>query len=290
MYMSKYSIKWVLLSFVCALLLWGMLYSFLLNIVHPNTRYAAAMPIREYIEPLLPTSHDAITILFMGADNRRSPPSTYLLVRFDPANGTAVLTAIPGNMQVLNEGRPESLSQVYTFGGAVFTRNLLAAELGIDIDRFVRLTPESFIASAAAIGMVEFSLPTTITILQDGVSIELGAGRHLLDGRRTLQILMHRFGDESQRLSITASLAAEIIEQRRDVVLSAVIDNIFERIINIVDSDISYADYIHHKPASEYFARLPGPVTHIIDFSGTRDGDRVAAADTYIAQVRRYFG
>ena len=291
--MYRNSARWILFSFMAALLLWMMLYSFLVSIVHPRSGYIAAVSPQEYTERFRgfsPEPRDAITVLFMGVEGLRAPPDVYLLARFDPAQGTVALTAIPGNMQVLNEGRPESLAQVYTFGGVQYTRDLLAAELGIGIDRFVRLTPESFVASASVIGSVQFSLPEAITVIQDGVSLELREGLQLLDGRRALQVLRHRYGDGGQRLDVLARLSAEIIEQRRDVVLSAVIDNIFERIINIIDSDISYADYIVRKPAAEYFARLPGPVTHIVAFSGVREEGRIIAADTYIAQVRRYFG
>ena len=287
------SARLLLLSFMTALLLWLMLYSFLANIVHPGTGYVAAARPQEYAEPFSefsPDPRDAITVLFMGVENLRTPPDVYLLARFDPAQRMVILTAIPGNMQVLNEGRPESLAQVYAFGGVHYTRDLLEKELGISIDRFVRFTPESFVASAAVIGSVQFSLPEDITVVQDGVSLELREGIQLLDGRRALQVIRHRYGDGGQRLGVLTRLSAEIIEQRRDVVLSAVIDYIFERIINIIDSDITYADYVIRRPAAEYFAGLPGPVTHIVAFSGVGEEGRIVAADTYIAQIRRYFG
>ena len=279
-----------MLSFVAALLLWSVLYSFLANAVHPRTEITAAAVSREYIEVFSPSEQDAITVLFMGVEALRTPPDAYLLARFDPAQGIVALTALPGNMQVHNEGRQESLAQVYAFGGAQYTRSLLARELDITIDRFVRLTPESFVGAAAAIGSIEFSLPEAMTVVQDGVSLELLPGLQLLDGRRTLQVIQHRYGDGARRLDMLTRLAAAIIEQRRDVIVSAVIDHIFERIINIIDSDISYADYIALRPAGEYFAELPGPVTHIVAFSGTGEDGRIVASDTYVAQVRRYFG
>jgi len=200
------------------------------------------------------------------------------------------IAAMPGNMQVYNNGGRESLAEVFAFGGVGYTCDLIAKTLEVPIDRYVRLTPESFISVAAVIGSVEFTLPEALTILQDGTAFEFREGLQLLDGRKAVQLLQHTLPGRAERLDMTTRLAAEIINQRRDVVLSTMVNNIFERIINVVDSDISYADYIDRLPAAQHLARLPGDVVRVVSFGGVEEDGLVIPADTFIAETRRYFG
>jgi anionic cell wall polymer biosynthesis LytR-Cps2A-Psr (LCP) family protein len=179
---------------------------------------------------------------------------------------------------------------VFAFGGVGYTRNIIEKTLEVPIDRYVRLTPESFINAAAAIGGVEYSLPEVIRIEQDGAALELREGLQLLDGRRTVQILRHNYPSRTQSLEMLTKLAAEIVNQRRDVMLSTMLDSIFERVVNAVDSDISYTDYNDRKQAGEYLARLPGNIAHVVSFGGAEEDGRIIPADTFMAELRRYFG
>jgi hypothetical protein len=197
---------------------------------------------------------------------------------------------MPGNMQVLNEGREESLAEVFSFGGVRYTLDLIESTLEVPIDRYVRLTPESFITAAAVIGGVEFTLSEPLTIVQDGAVIELREGTQLVDGRRAVQLLRHTFPGRGESLDMLIRLTAEIVNQRRDVILSTMAGSVFERVINAADSDISYADYINRLPAAQYLARLPGNVVSEVPFGGVEEDGRFIPADTFIAAVRKYFG
>jgi anionic cell wall polymer biosynthesis LytR-Cps2A-Psr (LCP) family protein len=283
-------VRYFLFSFVMALLMWSVLYSFLLNVVHPGTMNttAAARP-EPHREAFIPEAHHAITVLFMGAGGSHAPPGSYLLARFDPAQGVIALAALPGNMVVQNEGRPETLAEVFAFGGVRYTREIIEKTLGVPIDRHVRLTPESFVNAAAAIGGVEYNLPEALIITQDGTALELREGLQLLDGRRAVQILRHSYPTRTQGLEALTKLTAEIVNQRRDVMLSTMLDSIFERVINAVDSDISYTDYSDRKQAGEYLARLPGGIAHVVSFAGAEENGHIIPADTFVAELRRYF-
>ena len=285
-------VRYFVFSFVTSLMVLAVMYSFLMNVVHPNTQRASADLRQVGEDAFAPSAKDALTVLFMGAENARTPPGSYLLARFDPAQGMVAVSAMPGNMQVYNGSARESLAEVFAFGGVRYTIDLIEKTLGIPIDRYVRLTPESFVAAAGVIGSVMFSLPEPLTIEQDGALTELMEGVQLIDGRRAVQLLRHDFPGSTEALDMLESIAAEIINQRRDVILSTMINSIFERIVNTVDTDISYADYIDRLPAAQYLARLPQDVARVVSFSGIQDTEAgfIVPADTFIAEVRRYFG
>jgi anionic cell wall polymer biosynthesis LytR-Cps2A-Psr (LCP) family protein len=268
----------------------AVMYSFLMNVVHPNAVRTNAPRPQHQEEAFVPRQDDSLTVLFMGAQSARTPPGSYLLARFDPAQDMVAIAAMPGNMRVYNNGAPESLAEVFAFGGARYTLDLISQTLEIPIDRYVRLTPGSFIIAAAAIGGVEFSLPGPLMIEQDGAMLELREGLQLLDGRRAVQLLRHAFPSRDEGIDMQNRLVAEIINQRRDVVLSTMINSVFERVINAIDSDISYSDYVGRLPAAQYLARLPGDVVRVVSFAGVEDDGIFVPADTFIAEMKRYFG
>jgi anionic cell wall polymer biosynthesis LytR-Cps2A-Psr (LCP) family protein len=281
--------RYFLLSFAAAFFLWSVLYLLLAASARPDTAATAVNPVADLEDPYRPGPGDALTVLFMGMPGLRDTPGAYLLARFDPAGGRVAIAALPPHMQVLHSGKPESLTEVYAYGGVLYTRELLAKSLGITIDRYVRLTPEGFLRCAEAIGSVEHFLPAPLRLERDGARLELDRGLQLLDGNKALLLLRHAYGSTEERLSAQASLAAALTEQRRDVILSTLAESIFGEVINRIDSDISYTDYLERKAAGDYFARLPGPVTKIIAMSGSEQDGLYQASDTFIAELRRYF-
>ena len=288
--MSGARTRYFLFSFSLAFCAWSMLYLFLAYVVHPSTEQALAAPTDVREPAYLPAQGDSLTVLFMGTQSLAEPPTAYVLARFDPANGRVAICALPGNLTADHNGSPESLGEVYAYGGGTYTREVLAKTLGVPIDRQVRLTPDSFTACAQAVGSVELNLPEALRAVQDGTIVEFAEGLQLLDGKRALQILRFGYSVQAQSLNVLASFAAAAVEQRRDVILSTLADKVFEQIVNHADTDISYTDYIDRKSAAVYFAQLPGPVTKIIPLSGRTENGRYLVSDTFLAELTQYFG
>jgi anionic cell wall polymer biosynthesis LytR-Cps2A-Psr (LCP) family protein len=186
----------------------------------------------------------------------------------------------------------EPIDEVYAYGGASYTRNCLSDTLGLNIDRYVRLDREGFVAAAAAVGSIEFELMEPMELSQGEYQFKLAEGLQLLDGRKIAQIFQwDGYGTEEERYDMIAAITASIVEQRRDIAASTVVDRVFERIINMVDTDVYYADYSMRKAAGEYLANLEGPVTQIVEASGeTLDDGAFMLSDTFIALLAKQYG
>ena len=278
------------MSFVVALFAWSMLYMFLVYVVEPKTAITAGgtdeIPTEE---PYTPTGQEDITLLVMGSTEHRAPPGAYLLASFKPTAGVVSLAALPSNTAVINNGKTESLTEVYSYGGAQYTQNLISKTLGITIDRCVRLNGESLAAAMQIIGSMEYNLPKPLKVRRDGVLLEMQEGPQLLDGRGVLQILSHPYtGAEEQSAAITG-LVAELVTQRRDIVLSTMSEKVFTAVINRIESDISFTDYLTRHSAAIYYAGLEGGVTHQIALAGSSESGLYHLSDTFIAELRGYF-
>jgi hypothetical protein len=88
-----------------------------------------------------------------------------------------------------------------------------------------------------------------------------------------------------------ADLAAAAVNQRMDVALSAVVDNIFRTIVNLIDTDISYADYEDRKEAAIFLAKLgqdPGKALYV-EGAYSEDGASYVLSDTFVAVLTQVF-
>lgn len=290
--MEKYkSVKYryFFMSFSISFLVLSVMFLFLMNLVHPKT------PASLTAEPdpdakamsYVPSSEDALSVLFIGCTTEESAAGTFILAKFNPAGGKVPIIVFPPQTAVNNAGKTESLSEVYRYGGADYTRNALSETLGIPIDRYVRMRMDSFIAAAAAVGTVEFNLPEKITIERSGAEVTLSAGKQLLDGQKVAAIMRNENypGGELERCRIAGELTGAIVDQRMDICLSTVVDNVFEKLINLITTDISYPDYYSRKPAAEFLARLRQNPAEAIPVSGewNDDSSLYTLSDTFLA-------
>ena len=263
----------------------------LVNVFRPSTSsYFLNEPALDGVTTVyLPTDEDALTCLFIGTDNTGEEASTFILVRFDPAGGKIPVIVFPKETAVLNNGKYQPIDEVFRFGGSLVVREALAVTLGVDIDRYVRMRRDAFITAAGAVGSVEFDLPTELTLDRSGTKMVLSPGKQLLDGQQAAEIIgsgAYKNG-ERERCRVTGELTSAIINQRMDICLSTVVDGVFEKIINIIATDITNPDYANRKPAAEYLARMQQNPACAIEAAGAydSDGETFSLSDTFLARI-----
>jgi LCP family protein required for cell wall assembly len=291
---SKTKYRYFFLSFLLAFVLLSVLLYALARIARPGAEGARVAEPAEPIAAYLPTREDALSVLFVGLDAAGNSADTFLLARFDPAGGSVPIVAFPRETAVTNHGETETIAEVYRYGGAEYLRARMAESYGITIDRYARMDIGAFVAAADAVGAVEFELPTPLTTEAEGaMPVTLSAGMQLLDGRAAANII--RFsgyeGGELDRCAMVADLTAEAVNQRMDIVLSALVDNVFRTIINLVDTDISYADYDDRRGAAVFLAKLgqdPGKPLYT-EGNYSEDGTVYNLSDTFVAELRQAF-
>lgn len=288
---AKVKYRYFFLSFSIAFLTLSLMFLFLMNIVHPKTPevFLAEPETGDVNTAYLPSARDSLSVLFMGVEDDGSACGTFILARFNPASGKVPVAVFPPQTAVKNNGKTESLSEVYSFGGAEYTKNALGETLGVPIDRYIRVRMDSFLACAAAIGSVEFDLPADVTVSRSGAAFTLNKGRQLLDGQKVADIIRYGgySGGETERCRIAAELTCAIVNQRMDICLSVVVDNVFEKIINLISTDISYTDYYDRKRAAEFLASMSDNPAEPVVLSGEWSEDKklYTLSDTTVAAL-----
>ncbi|WRS27055.1 LCP family protein [Oscillospiraceae bacterium MB08-C2-2] len=287
---KKFKYRCFFLSFSGAFLALTVLILWMVTTLRPTIKKTVAATPQDAV--YTPVQKDALTLLVMGLEAADSVPGSYVLLRLDPVAGSIPVVVLPPKTLVSNGGKEETLAEVYTYGGADYTRIALAETLGITIDRYARINQANFIKAAKTVGNVEFSLPAETTITgSGGMEIILQKGLQLLDGAKVVGLITHKDYIENQpaRCKITGDLAVAIINQRLDVALSTVVDPVFEAIINLIDSDITYPDYEQRKAAAAYMAKLETPPAYYLPLGASQKGEDYQLTDTFVARIGQVF-
>jgi len=238
-------------------------------------------------EHYIPRPEDRITVLFIGSNPQGT--DSFLLARFDPVRGRIPLVFFPPQTMLDSE----TISQIFQSSGADETRNALSGLLGVPIDRYVSMDTSAFIAAANIIGSVQFEMREDIVISHGSTSMTLTPGIQLLDGAAVANIINSAdFDDELARGAMITGLAAEIVNQRIDVVDSVLVDAIFMGVINLINTDITFMDYESRKAPARFLHRLrPNPAYPVSPFGEiSPDGLNFELSEDFIYEVSDIFG
>ncbi len=124
-----------------------------------------------------------------------------------------------------------------------------------------------------------------MTVTRAGVTQTLAKGNQLLDGQKAADVIGGYPGGELERCRATGELAAAIIDQRRDICSSVAFESIFEKLVNLISTDISTLDFHDRRDAAEYMAKLPGGIATPISVSGSYSSEDglYHLSDTFLA-------
>lgn len=292
---SKLKYRYFFLSFAIAFFVLSLTFFSMMSAMQPQMPESLLREPEETGVPsvYMPSAQDSLSVLFIGVENENAKSGTFLLARFDPAGGRVPIIVFPAQTLIKNNDKSEPIAEVYSYGGAEYTKNALAETLGVPIDRYVKMRTDTFIAAAAAIGTIEYDLQDSVTIRRGGAEVTLKQGLQLLDGQKVADIIGHKYPQgKMHRCKVTAEIAAAIVNQRKDIFLSAVMDNIFEKVVNIINTDISYPDYYERKDAAMFLAKMHPHPAQIIEVAGAwnQDSSEFVLADTFLAGLRQVLG
>ena len=239
---------------------------------------------------------DCLTVLFMGVKDEESTSKTYLLARFDPVNGQIPLVSLPPQTMVVKpEGdqTPVPLWEAYRYGGRSLAVKALSNTLGVPIDRYVVMDLKGFQQAAEWIGSVQYSLRYALNYQDTERTIRLTQGMQLVDGQKAIDIITYPnyAGGETTRSEITAELAAKIVNDKLSLAASPTADNLFKRIINYIDTDITYKDYETRKASAAYLANRKGEAAVQLPLDGGWPNTReYHLSQRFLQQIQTYFG
>lgn len=239
-----------------------------------------------------PQASDTLTLAVIGVQD--SAATDFMLIRFNPQYGQIPLSLLPPQTLVTLEGEGITLEQAYEKGGGDGVKQALSERLGIVVDRYAKLTSDIFIRIAEKTGTVVFTLPHDISYQnKSGFNIHLPAGERRLDGKDIADIFAYPAfrKDEVGKSKLLGELAVEIINQNLDAASDGVSSGLFKLAVNLLDTDVTSADYEYRRDAADFVSKLEAQIAGSIAAEGTflSDGAAFELSEGYVSLIRQYF-
>ncbi|MFA9379932.1 MAG: LCP family protein [Acetanaerobacterium sp.] len=238
-----------------------------------------------------PVEKDAMTSLIIVTDGGSG--RYFMLIRFDPINERIPVCSLPYTMQVVTSERTDTLAGFDAYGGTLMVREILQSALKITIDRTARLSTDDFVKAVNTLGTVKYTLPYSLIYKDTGTDtyINVPKGTQTLDGRAVYD--MFRFPQyaegEEHRYKVQSDLLAKLINERLNDWLIQHGDSVFNTIVNLADTDISYNDYQQRLAALRRFAEREEGASIPIFPGGRYDTQSFTLSQQSADTLRMYF-
>lgn len=143
---------------------------------------------------------DSINFLLLGVDskdvsqNGNTRSDTIMLFNVNKNTGDINILSIPRDTRASIEGRKyqEKINHAFAYGGPDLLVDTASNLLGIDIEYYV-VADYNFVKQFVdLIGGVEMDVPVDMAYKDSTITIDLKAGRQVLDGDKSLQYLRFR--------------------------------------------------------------------------------------------------
>lgn len=207
----------------------------------------------------IPAAQDNLNILLIGTEKDGEAPLYFFLCRLDVEDGAIPVATLPPQTVVRYAGKTATLAELYGRSGVKAVKQALGELLEIQVDRYVVFNKESLVKAVDMIGFIEYDLPQPLEYKGKDKTINLSAGRQMVDGRKFYDILSFPgYATQERRATASSDLISAYINARLEVVLSAQADALFKSVINLMESDLSFEDYDSRKEALAFLAKLSG--------------------------------
>lgn len=191
------------------------------------------------------TYADNHTVLLVLDEPEERCNLTFMLMRSIPKDKKIIFLGIPTNTIALIDGNQESITDAYQKGGAFSAVSFTEQVFGITVDRYMKFDSASLIKVCDILGGVTYPVSADIAGFNaDGKNQYLNAEQ--ID---TLLTYAAYPDGEYERAYNASSIIASMVNQANGMRLSDNLDNSFNTIVNMVDTNITAVDYKNHKTA-----------------------------------------
>ena len=214
-----------------------------------------------------------------------------MVMRSQPIDKKITFMGIQSDMLAGEENKP--VEDIYLSGGNSEVKTAIEYTLGIQIDRYMNFDSESFKKICNILGGATFAVPSGISGLPQS------DGEQYLSPDQMEKIISFGgySGGETQRISTASSLITAMLNQTSGNRISENLDNSFETIINMVESDISAVDYNDRKYAIKFMLKYSDPDdsesrstrAQFITPDGTQSNEGFIVDNYFTEDIKAYF-
>jgi len=224
-----------LVSFFIGLLLIGGAGIYLYNYFSPKEEGDKEM---EASTVGIATYADSKTVLFI-LDVPEKKSTTFAVMRAVPKEKKMLFTGIPTNTITLLDGHQTSMLSAYQNGGITMAIKFAETVMDIKIDHYMKLNEKAYLKLSDIFGGVNLAVSANIP------GIKSDTEPQYLTGPQSLNVIAYPeyAGGELERTTMATTMITAMINQSSRARIADRLDQNFTSIINLVESDITSADF-----------------------------------------------
>lgn len=210
----------------------------------------------------LPRQEDNLSVLLMGKQADGVNPAFFALVKLSMTSGEIPVLLFPVDTALLAETGFASLREAYLQGGPQKAAEALSKSYSVPVDRYADGTMDAFHTIIGRIGVVEFVLDNALSYQENDVSIQLSAGKQLVDGQKFYDILRYpTFSGDALTHSLQAARLLEgYLNTHFGFVLGENANRQIGGMLNLVQTNLSIVDFEKRIAAFWFLKKLnPSP-------------------------------
>ena len=192
----------------------------------------------------VPKAEDSCTILFILDLDDTDGQDTFMLLRTMPIVDTFACVPISNSTLSTYENSVDTIGNIYLKNGVSGVRSAVENTFEISVDRYIKLNEQSFQKICDILGGVNYYIPADVR--------GFNKGQMYLSSKQIQSLITHYEFNDDDRCYVVGSLVTSMLSQAMGDRVAENLDNSFNNLINIMDTDVTTIDFKTGRKAIQY--------------------------------------
>ncbi len=229
-----------------------------------------------------PSESNNFTSLIVFDTDDPALRDTFAIMRTSVTNKKFTFVPVSNNIISTSGKTKAKMSDIYKNGGIIELKKAVEGTFDIKIDRHITLNDEAFTLICDVLGGVNYNVPDGLRGLNEGIQY--------LSSEFVIKLITNKKFEEEPRTVTVGNVAADMLTQTSgDRVIDA-LDYTFNKLINIVETDITSIDYADQKEALIYLLTNNQFQSTYIVPEGSQSDSGITISETFLNTMKKDFG
>lgn len=207
---------------------------------------------------------------------------TFVIMRTSVTNKKFTFVPVSNNIISTSGKSKTKMADIYKNGGIIELKKAVESTFDIKIDRDITFNDEAFSLICDVLGGVNYNVPDGLRGLNEGIQY--------LSSEFIIKLITNKKLAEEQRTVTVGNIASEMLTQTSGDRVVDALDYTFNKLINIVETDITSIDYTNQKEALIYLlTNNQFKSTYIVPDGNSSDGG-IKVNDDFLSDMKKDFG
>ena len=193
------------------------------------------------------TEAEPFTVLVAGCDRVSGLTDVLMLVSAKADGGISVLQIPRDTYAAYTEKTYKKINGAYAQLGGEGLKDFISQSFGVDVDRYMVLSPDAFCEVVDSLGGIEVEVARTLYYNDPAqeLYIHITKGRHLLDGRLAEQLVRYRAGytdGDLGRMDTQKAVMYALMQRLLESSDGEIPYRLFDALAGKVDTDMTLSD------------------------------------------------